>query len=201
MSTLVVKIIRKEPIKGGTMTKAIIWIGLFILVLPFTIGADTIYTWTDENGVTRFSNESPPENIKTFKVIESVPSPAPAPSSESDPGNKRRSSYDQMIERVVGESKAAEEKRIQDAAQKEAEKKRELEAQREANRSAQRKQLEAQIEAIKKRAVSPTFPNGMKQAQIDALKKKIEAVEKGSKVQGNITEAPGKSAEKFSNNY
>ena len=181
------------------MTKAIIWIGLFILVLPLTIGADTIYTWTDENGVTRFSNESPPENIKTFKVIESAP--APAPSSESDPGNKRRSSYDQMIERVVGESKAAEEKRKQDAAQKEAEKKRELEAQKEANRSAQRKQLEAQIEAIKKRAVSPTFPNGMKQAQIDALKKKIEAVEKGSKVQGNITEAPGKSAEKFSNNY
>ena len=178
------------------MKTAISWIILMLLVFPITSVAETIYSWTDENGVTRFSNGSPPENVKAYKVIET--SPADSSGFESD--NKRRSSYDQMIDRAVEDGKASEEKRKKEEADKAAEKVRALETQKEANRQAERKQLEAQIEAIKKRAVSPTFPNGMKQAQIDALKKKIEAVEKGS-TPSTKTETPSRSDEKFSNSY
>ncbi|MGD8846667.1 MAG: hypothetical protein PVI54_14195, partial [Desulfobacteraceae bacterium] len=108
------------------------------------------------------------------KIVESTASSSDA----AEPDDKRRSDYDQMVEQASREADAAREKRRKEAAEKAAEKERLLEEQRKERIKAERKQLEEQIEAIKRRAVSPTYPNGMKQAQINALVEKINQLEK-----------------------
>jgi hypothetical protein len=54
----------------------------FITILLITISgfllnsssyADTIYSWTDKNGVKKFSNTSPEEDVEHFEVIEEMP--------------------------------------------------------------------------------------------------------------------------------
>jgi predicted RNase H-like nuclease (RuvC/YqgF family) len=161
------------------MKKAILLSLVVSLVLPLTIGSETIYTWKDKDGVMRFSNGSPPEDVKEYKIVESTP----ASSNAMEPDDRHRSSYDQMVKQASKEADASRAKRKRQAAEKAADRARALEEKRIERIKAEREQLEAQIEAIKRRAVSPTFPNGMKQAQIDALNKKIEALEKGLKTQ------------------
>lgn len=52
-------------------------IGLFVIIflsLPnFNSHADTIYSWTDQDGVRKFSNLSPEGDVEDFEVIEEVP--------------------------------------------------------------------------------------------------------------------------------
>lgn len=156
------------------MKTAISLIIVVSLGLPLTIAAETIYTWKDKDGVMRFSNGSPPEDVKEYEIVESTP-----PSTNAlEPDDKRRSDYDKMVEQASREADTSREKRIKEAAAEAAEKKRLWEEQRKERIKAERKQLEEQIEAIKSRAVSPTFPNGMKQAQINALTEKIKELEK-----------------------
>jgi hypothetical protein len=156
------------------MKIAISLIILLSLGLHLTVGAETIYTWKDKDGVMRFSNGSPPEDVKEYKIVESTP----PNSSTVEPNDSRRSNYDKMVEQASREADAARKKRIKEAAEKAAEKERLLEEQRKERIKAERKQLEEQIKAIKRRAVSPTYPNGMKQAQINALVEKIKQLEK-----------------------
>lgn len=158
------------------MKKAMLLIIVALFWLPISLGAETIYTWKDKDGVLRFSNAPPPEHIKEYQITESEDK-----GSQSDePSNKRRSSYDQMVQRASKDADASREKRKKEAAAKAAEKKRMAEEKEQARIAAERKRLEAQIDAIKNRAVSPTYPYGMKQAQIEAIKKEIEELNKGS---------------------
>jgi hypothetical protein len=148
----------------------ILVIGLFSAAPALS---DTIYSWTDEQGVLRFSNEPPPENIKQFDKLESQPSSATTP----DSGLQRRSSYDQMVQRSEQEAQQIEQQRQQEARDKAEDLRRRSETKRKAETEAARRRLEEQIEAIKKRAVSPTYSQGMKQSQIDRLRKQIEQLE------------------------
>ncbi len=142
---------------------------LFAAVVP----ADTIYRWTDEQGVQRFSNDPPPEGIEKFKKSETQASPPQNRSTVEE----RRPGYDQMVRQASAEARQLEHQRKAEAAAEASEKKRLAEAQRKQKIQAERNLLEQQIEAIKNRALSPTFPPGMKQAQIDKIKKQIEALE------------------------
>jgi molecular chaperone GrpE (heat shock protein) len=151
-----------------------------ILAIGFFCAApalsDTIYSWTDEQGVLRFSNDPPPENVKQFDRLESQPSSA----TPSDSDTQRRSSYDQMVRHSKQEARQIEQQRRQEARDKAEAMRRQAEARRKAETAAARRRLEEQIEAIKKRAVSPTYSQGMKQSQIDRLRKQIEQLEKNS---------------------
>lgn len=158
------------------MKKAILLIIMVSLCFPLTTGAEKIYTWKDENGVLKFSNSPPPENVTDFEVTET----ASTNTNEQTSQSRRRSSFDQMVQQASNEATESKEQRKERAAAKEAEQKRILEEQEKARRQAERNRLENEIETIRKRAVSPTFPHGMKQAQIDALRKEIENLEKGS---------------------
>jgi len=103
--------------------------------------------------------------------------------TESEPtstGNQRRTSYDQMVESTVRETNAAEAKREEEEAARTAEKALQAEKQRQASIQVERVRLKQQIETIKNRAVSPTYPNGMKQAQIEAITREIEKLAKQS---------------------
>ena len=138
--------------------------------------SDTIYSWTDEHGVLRFSNDPPPENVKQFDRVDSQPSDA----APLDSGTQRRSSYDQMVQRSKQEARQIEQQRQQEARDKAEALRRREEARRKAETAAARRRLEEQIEAIKMRAVSPTYSQGMKQSQIDRLRKEIEQLENNS---------------------
>ncbi len=143
------------------------------MLLAVTVSADTIYSWSDEQGVQRFSNRPPPEGIENFQTFESQASP---PQTRS-PDNERRSSYDQMVQQASDEARQLESRREAEAAARAEEEKRLAEAQRKEKIQAQRSLLEQQIESINKRALGPTYTQGMKQAQIDKIKKQIEALE------------------------
>lgn len=154
--------------------KAVIALVLAIgLFSALNATSDTIYTWKDENGIQRFSND-PPENILNYQRIES---PDVRPDSP-DAGEKRRSSYDRMVQQAVQDSQRLEQERKAEEASREAEEKRLAEERRQAEIEAERNRLLKQIDAIKGRAVSPTYPLGMKQAQIDKIQKQIDALDK-----------------------
>ena len=144
--------------------------------LPSSVYADTIYSWKGKDGTLRFSNEPPPEGVTEFQTTVSTATDA----SDQASAKKRRASYDAMVEKASREADRSRQQRQKAMAAQEAEKKRLAEEKRQARIQTERKRLEQQIETIKNRAVSPTFPNGMKQAQIEALTKEIEKLNQDS---------------------
>lgn len=155
------------------MKKTTLLIIIALFLIPSLISAETIYTWKDKDGVMKFSNEQPPEDVTDYKTI--VTPDAEADNSAQE--GQRRSSFDQMVRQASEAANISNEQRTKRASEKAAEQRRLAEEQQEARRQAERKRLESQIEAIKKRAVSKTYSNGMKQAQIEALRKEIEKLE------------------------
>lgn len=143
------------------------------LMMTAAVSADTIYGWTDEHGIQRFSNHPPPQHIDNFVKYESPPSP----SDDAEETGKRRSSYDQMVQEATAESRQLERQREAAAASAAAEKKRLEQERQNAVIEAERSRLEQQIKAIENRALGPTYTKGMKQAQIDKILKQIEALE------------------------
>lgn len=152
------------------MKKTALFIIIALLFAPSSMSAETIYTWKGKDGVMKFSDSPPPEDVTDYKTITSSDTETNDPVSES----QRRSSYDQMVQQASKEANASNAQRKQKAEAKAAERQRSAEKQKKERLQSERKQLERQIEAIEKRAVSRTYPNGMKQAQIDALRKKIK---------------------------
>jgi hypothetical protein len=146
---------------------------VIVLLGPLAVVSDTIYQWTDEQGVLRFSNDPPPENVENFEKVESGTSP----DIPALPGDERRSSYDQMVERSSEEAQRLEQQRRIEAEAQAADKLRRAQAEREKVIAAQRSRLEKEIEELNKRALGPTYTQGMKQAQIDKLLKQIEQLE------------------------
>lgn len=165
--------------------------------IPSPSNADTIYSWKDKNGNLKFSNSPPPENITEYQKTVSDVSEA----DEQTTGNKRRPKFDEMVERASREADASRREREERAAAEAAERKRIAEAKRRAEAQAERERLEKQIEAIRNRAVSPTYSNGMKQAQIDELTKKIEALGGSTAPAAKKAKDADEKTEKFSNKY
>jgi hypothetical protein len=155
------------------MTRGILLTLAMALLLVGNVSSDAVYTWTDENGIQRFSNDPPPE-VENYQRLESRPIRPDSPEAE----DKRRSSYDQMVQKALQETRQMEQQRRAEEAARAAEEKRLAEERRRAEIQAERNRLLQQIEAIKNRAVSPTYPMGMKQAQIDKIQKQIDALEK-----------------------
>lgn len=154
--------------------KAIIVLALAMGLLSASNAAsDTIYTWTDANGIQRFSN-TPPEGVEKYQQIESQTVRPDSPEAS----DQRRSSYDQMVQKATQEYRQLDQERRAKEAARAAKEKRLAEERRQAKIEAERSRLLEQIEAIKNRAVSPTYPLGMKQAQIDKIQQQIDALEK-----------------------
>ena len=139
------------------------------LVSAVPAQSETIYTWTDRDGTRRFSNQPPPEGVKMYQA-ETV---SPANTADT-PAEKRRAGYDRMVERAAAESRHLEQQRKTAEAAKAAEQQRQAEAHRQNHIEAQRKQLEKKIKAIRKRALSPTYTQGMQEAQIEELRQQIK---------------------------
>lgn len=180
------------------MKKTIFALAMIALLWhPITVYADTIYSWKGKDGTLKFSDEPPPEDVTEYQTTVSDVTGG----SDQAPGNERRSSYDIMVQKATRESDQLRKERQERAATQAAEKERVAEEKRKARIAAERKRLEQQIEAIKGRAVSPTYPNGMKQAQINALKKEIEKLGDGGGNTGSKKESPDENSDKPDTKY
>ncbi len=171
------------------MKKAILsMIVLWLWAAPMS-GAETIYTWTDSNGIQRYSTHQPPEGIRDYKKIES-PTPSPEASKATE---KSRDSYNRMVEEARQESKQRELKRKQEDAARTKKERQKAEAEKQARIQAQRELLEKQIEALENRALSPTYSSGMRQAQIDELRNQIKKLETSPDAHSDQQPAPAPS--------
>jgi hypothetical protein len=135
-----------------------------------TVSAGTIYTWTDADGVKRYSNSQPPEDEENVKTIREI-------RYDQQGDDKQRQEFDQMVEQASQSAdrhfKEQDEKKAQAA---EAERKQQLQAR--AERMAQeRAELQKAIDLLERRGLSPTFSLGMKENLIRQVQDKINQLE------------------------
>ncbi|MFZ1984786.1 MAG: DUF4124 domain-containing protein [Desulfatitalea sp.] len=140
---------------------------LIILLLTIPALGDTIYIWTDKNGVKRFSDQ-PPTDVEKFETVDGA-----ADKTQEE----NRQGLQQMFEQVEQENREADQRRAEKAAAAKAEAQRKAQAAREAKIQAKRDRLQQQIDALNKRGLSSTFTKGMRDNQIKALEKQIDALE------------------------
>lgn len=166
-----------RPLTREGAMKPIRLLGVWLIVcISAPAIAGTIYSWTGPDGRQHFSDKPPPDTISDYKVLETVPDA----SGPQPPSEKRRSSFDQMVEKAGHEAKQMEQQRRKAAEARAAEQKREAEARRKARIEPERQRIQKAIQALENRALSPTFSMGMKNAQIEALRKELKKLEEST---------------------
>lgn len=128
--------------------------------------ADTIYIWTDEKGVKRFSNQ-PPEGVENFETVEGT---------RSKPEEQTRPGLEKLVEEVKRENQETERQREQEEALRKAEEKRKAAEEKNTRVQTERAQLQKQIDELNNRALSPTFTQGMRDNQIRMIQEKMDAL-------------------------
>ncbi len=139
---------------------------LIALLLPIPAFGDTIYIWTDKNGVKRFSDQ-PPTDVEEFETVQG---------EKAGAENENREGLQEMFDQVAQENREADQLRAEKEAARKAEAERKAEAQKEAKIKAERDRLQQQIDELNKRALSPTFSQGMRDNLINELQKQIDAL-------------------------
>lgn len=141
-----------------------------LLIVAFMLAApaiaDTIYIWTDEKGVKRFSNQ-PPEGVENFDTVEG---------SSSKAEEQTRPGLEQLVEEVRRENQEAERRREQEETLRKAEETRKATEEKNTKIQAERARLQKQIDELNNRALSPTYTQGMRDNQIRMIQEKIDAL-------------------------
>lgn len=127
------------------------------------------YNWTDKDGIKRYSDQPPSQNIKQYKTIQTTPG-----SSEHETAVDSRPEYNSMVEKAKEETRQLEQERIKKEALKAAEEKRNAESDMKARIETERQRLNEKIDAINKRPLSRTYDQSFKQARIDEIKKELD---------------------------
>jgi hypothetical protein len=146
---------------------------IFLFFLNPPVKGDVIYIWTDAQGVKHFSNEAPPEGIMNVEKIETDTQNSASP---EDAGG-RRATYNQMVEKAKIESDRLDQERKQKEAAAEEQKKQEAEKLRQEQIQAQRQKIQDKIDALNQRGLGPNFSKGMRDYQINEVKKELEKLE------------------------
>jgi hypothetical protein len=149
-----------------------ILIRLTVLFFLFsgTVPAGTIFTWTDADGVRRYSNSQPPEDIENVKTIEEI-------QYDQQGNSQRRKEFDRMAE----ESGEDADRYFEEQAQKkeraaEARRQRQL-AEKSRQAAEEQARLQKQIEELKARGVGPNFSAGQRDLLIRQVQEKIDQLE------------------------
>ena len=151
------------------MKRAAVLVCVIMLLVCPCLADESIYTWTDNNGVKRFSDR-PPEDIKHHDTIR-----IPQEQSEyGKPAGDRRPEYDQMIENIRQEKQLTEQERIQAGADRAAEEKRNEDVRKKERIEAERRQLQEKIDDLKKRPVGRTYSQSLKNARIEEIEKQLD---------------------------
>ena len=141
---------------------------IFTFYVSIAAAGDKIYQWVDENGVKHYS-DVPPETGREVTVREGA-----GRNRDDYDADDRRKNFDRMVEQLNKEMEISEAQRkrelkaIREKEHLEAEKKRQAELEK------KRSKILKEIEMLEKRAMSPTFTEGMRKAQIDKLKKQLQ---------------------------
>jgi len=163
----------------------ILWLcGQFLLFVP-DLNAGSIYTWTDENGVKRYSNEAPNEDPKDVKVIDEMSH------TQADEEQSRQNS--EKLEKVREELEAAEIEREQKNKKIDAEKKKAaietlnkkvlLEKERLQNEIRRIEQMATGFRRVKNKkgqtiTISNSFSLAMKKSKIKEYQDKLDLLER-----------------------
>ena len=140
---------------------------LVLCMLTTPVIADTIYIWTDERGVKRFSDQ-PPEGVENFESVDGT---------ASKPGEQTRPGLERLVEEVRRENEEADRRRQKQEILRKADEKRKAEEQKNARIEAERARLQKQIDELNNRALSPTYTQGMRDNQIRMIQEKINALQ------------------------
>jgi colicin import membrane protein len=151
-----------------------------IVLAPSLVASETIFVWTDRNGVRHFSDQPPPEGAVKTDQIETQLSEA----SRTLP-DQRRQAIEQMTEEYRREALEAEQKRLQKEQEQNQARERRQQDQLREKIEAERQRLLDENANIRGRAVNRTLTQGMKNAQIEALEKKLAILESDPQVYFN----------------
>jgi len=149
--------------------RRILCILIISLFVATPVLAETIYIWTDENGVKRFSNVQP-EGVENYETARSI-------GSEEDTDDDTRPGLKKMVNDVEKENRAADQSKAAEQAREEREDAAQKQAEQDAKNEAERARLQKKIDEINNRALSPTFTQGMRDNQIEEIQKQIDALE------------------------
>lgn len=137
------------------------------LMVSSPLVADSVYTWTDENGVRHFSNTGLPDEaqdaVEHFEEIPSGPTPELNELS-GDESVRENPPEEEDVETSEEEAAAAGGKQ-------------QMDARLAARVEKERQRLEAEIKRIEGLAIGKSFTPGMKDAQIAPLKEQLALLE------------------------
>ena len=151
------------------MKRAAVSVFVIMLWVCPCLADENIYTWTDNDGVKRFSDRQP-ENVKHYDTIKI----SPEQSEEGGAAGGSRTEYDHMIESIRQEKQQTEQERIQGEADRTAEEKRNAETRKNERIEAERRQLQEKIDDLKKRPTSRAYSQSLKNARIEEIEKQLE---------------------------
>jgi ATPase subunit of ABC transporter with duplicated ATPase domains len=162
----------------------ILWVsGLFLLFVP-DLYSGSIYTWTDENGVKRYSNTAPDKDPKKVKVIKEMPHTK----ADNEKSRQNAEKLEQVIEELEAKSKAAEIEKEQKIKKIETEEKKTaldtlnkkilLEKERLQNEIRRIEQLSTGYRRAKGKPISNPFSLAMKKSKIKEYQDKIDMLER-----------------------
>ncbi len=142
-----------------------------LVVLFFLFGgivvAGTIYTWTDADGVKRYSNAQPPEDTENVQTIREV-------QYDQRGEDRSRQEYNRMVEDASRKAdrhfKEQARKKDQQAEVRQQRQQEEKDQQIDAERA----RLLKELETIQKRGYSSTFTKGMKESLIKEVQDKLD---------------------------
>ncbi len=72
-----------------------IWLAILVLMVPWVAMAQSIYSWTDENGVKHFSDRAPPANVEASQEL--------IPKTETVPFDDAEDPADTVIDEPINE--------------------------------------------------------------------------------------------------
>ena len=151
------------------MKRSAVLVFIIMLWVCPCLAGENIYTWTDNNGVKRFSDRQP-DDVKHYDTIRI----SPDQSKYGVPDGGSRSEYDQMIERVRQEQQQTEQERFQAGADRATEEKRDEDAHKKERIEAERRQLQEKLDDLKKRPTGRTYSQSLKNARIEEIEKQLD---------------------------
>jgi len=150
---------------------------LFVIIFVFLPLSDlyggTIYSWTDENGIKKYSNTAPEEGVEHLEVIEEIPI-----SETGDSGiNVDEEELSHVIRELEVENRISELRTEQQSIKTEEEKNKIADDPFNEKIWTEKKRLQGEIDRIKKLAVGRSLSLARKNAMIKQFQDKLDLLE------------------------
>ena len=152
----------------------ILWLsGLVLLFVP-DLNAGSIYTWTDENGVKRYSNAAPGEDAKDVEIIKEIPHTQ----ADKEKSGQNAEKLEKVLEELEAENKAAKIEREQKNEKIEEEKKKAALDKLNKKVLLEKERLQNEIKRIEQLAIGGPYSLAMKKTKIKEYQDKLDLLER-----------------------